>query len=172
MGRAGAFIGDVARQTGLSIHTIRFYEAEQLLPEAPRTEAGYRVYSPRHVQDLKFIKRAQEWGFSLREMRELLVLKDRGTEACPHVKSRLEEKLEKVRTKLRELEGMEIELKRALAQCRKEMTRRQHGAEEQCPVLAKLGHDAKGREFPSKRPGVKAHASRERRQGENEGFEE
>jgi MerR family mercuric resistance operon transcriptional regulator len=139
--RARVFIGEAARETGLSIHTIRFYEAEGLLPESPRTESGYRVYSPQRVENLKFIKKAQELGFSLKEIRELLVLKDRGTDACGHVQSLLEEKLESAQTKRRELERLEKELRRRLAQCRRQLKRRQPGPEKHCPVLAKLGRE-------------------------------
>src|SRR5487761_834071 len=105
-----SFIGEVARQTGLSIHTLRFYEAQRLLPGAPRTESGYRVYSPEDVEELCFIKRAQELGFSLKEIRDLLLLRSRKTEACSHVQTLLQEKLVSVRAKRQELEKMEGEL--------------------------------------------------------------
>jgi MerR family mercuric resistance operon transcriptional regulator len=63
--QSGRFIGEVARHTGLSVHTIRFYEAEGLLGEAGRTESGYCVFSLQTVDQLKFIRKAQELGFSL-----------------------------------------------------------------------------------------------------------
>ena len=139
MNDADTFIGQAARQTGLSVHTIRFYEAERLLPDAPRTESGYRVYSAESVEQLKFIKKAHELGFSLREVRELLVLRDRSTDACLHVKTLLEEKLETVRAKRRELEIMEKELKRTLNDCQRQLKRRDPAPGERCPVLVKLG---------------------------------
>ncbi len=133
------FIGDVSRQTGLSVHTIRFYEAEGLLREATRTNSGYRIFSPQTVEELKFIRKAQELGFSLDEIRELLVLKDRSTSACSHVKSLVEEKLASVRMKLRELLAMEKDLKGVLAECRRQLKRHHPGGEGRCPVLVKLG---------------------------------
>ena len=133
-----AFIGEVARETGLSIHTIRFYEAERLLPVAARTESGYRVYSTREVKQLKFIKQAQELGFSLKDIRELLVLKDHSTDPCSHVKALVEGKLQTVEAKLRELTNLEKELKRILAQCRRQLKRQPQGSERHCPVLIKL----------------------------------
>jgi len=142
MGRDGFFIGEVARQTGLSIHTLRFYEAERLLPESARTESGYRVFSAENIENLRFIKQAQELGFTLKEIRELLVLKERGTNACGHVQSLLEEKLESVRTKRRELERLEKGLRRRLAQCRRQLKRRRPGPEKHCPVLVKLGRES------------------------------
>ncbi len=132
------FIGEVARATGLSIHTIRFYEAERLLPVASRTESGYRVYSAREIEQLKFIKKAQELGFSLRDIRELLVLKDQNTDPCSHVKALVEEKLQTVGAKRRELANMEKELKRILVQCQQQLKRQRAGPERHCPVLIKL----------------------------------
>ena len=115
--QSGHIHGAVSRQTGLSIHTIRFYEAEGLLPESARTDSGYRVFSPQSVEHLKFIRKAQQLGFSLDEIRELLVLRDRSTDACSHVRSLVQEKLTTVHEKLQELEAMEKELKLVLAEC-------------------------------------------------------
>jgi DNA-binding transcriptional MerR regulator len=138
-GREGAFIGEVSRQTGLSVHSIRFYETEGLLREPARTNSGYRVFSPQTVAQLNFIRKAQELGFSLCEVRALLVLKDRSTNACSHVKSLIEEKLARVRLKLRELEAIEKDLKVVLAECRRELNHRHPGSGGRCPVLVKLG---------------------------------
>src|SRR5690348_6617069 len=121
-GREGTFIGEVSRQTGLSVHTIRFYEAEGLLPEPARTDSGYRIFSPQTVDQLKFIRKAQELGFSLGEIRELLVLRDRSTSPCSHVKSLVEDRLANVRRKLRELEAMEKALTNVLAECKRELS--------------------------------------------------
>lgn len=141
MGRGGTYIGEVARQTGLSVHAIRFYENERLLPEAPRTESGYRLYTPENIEELKFIRKVQALGFSLLEIRELLVLRNRSTEACSHVQSLLREKLEAIRAKRRELEAMEKELKHALVECERQLRRRHPGDGKHCPVLVKLGRE-------------------------------
>ncbi len=141
MTREQAFIGEVARETGLSIHTIRFYEAERLLPVAARTESGYRVYSTREVEQLKFIKKAQELGFSLKDIRELLVLKDHSTDPCSHVKALVEEKLQTVGAKRRELAILERELKRILVQCQQQLKRQRPGSESHCPVLIRLAKE-------------------------------
>jgi DNA-binding transcriptional MerR regulator len=136
--RQTRFIGEVARLTGLSIHTIRFYEEERLLPVAARTESGYRTYSTQEVEQLKFIKKAQELGFSLKDIRELLVLKDQSTDPCSHVKALVEEKLQTVGAKRRELAAIEKELKRVLVQCQRQLKRQRPGPERHCPVLIKL----------------------------------
>ncbi len=135
----GAFIGEVSRQTGLSVHTIRFYEAEGLLQGAARTNAGYRIYSPEIVEQLYFIRKAQELGFSLKDIRELLILRDRRMGVCSHVKSLVEEKLASVSAKLRELEAIEKDLKAVLAQCEQQLKRHSRSREERCPVLVRLG---------------------------------
>lgn len=138
------FIGKVARETGLSIDAIRFYEAERVLPEAPRTESGYRVYTGQEVQDLKFIKRAQELGFSLKEIRELLLLRREATKACSHVRDLLQEKLGDVREKIRELEKLRDELEASLRSCNRDLRRSRKGEEAPCPVLKELGRVERG----------------------------
>ncbi len=106
--------------------------------EPTRTDSGYRVFSAETVEQLQFFRKAQSLGFTLDEIRELLVLKDRSTDACSHVKSLVEEKLAKVHEKLRELGTMERELKRILVQCNRQLRRHQPGGG-RCPVLVKLG---------------------------------
>jgi DNA-binding transcriptional MerR regulator len=138
----GAFIGEVSRQTGLSVHTIRFYEAEGLLQGAARTNAGYRIYSLEIVEQLHFIRKAQELGFSLKEIRDLLILRDRRMGVCSHVKSLVEEKLASVSAKLRELEAIEKDLKAVLAQCERQLKRHSRSREERCPVLVRLGRSS------------------------------
>ena len=66
------FIGELAKQAGLNIETVRFYEREGLLPAPPRSASGYRCYDRRHLEAIHFIKRSQALGFSLREIRQLL----------------------------------------------------------------------------------------------------
>lgn len=141
MSERPTFIGEVSRQTGLSIHTIRFYESEGLLPEAARTGSGYRLFSPQSVEQLQFIQKAQEIGFSLDEIRELLVLRDRATDACSHIKSLVEEKLASVHAKIQALEAMERDLKRVRAECRRQLKRHKREGTGRCPVLVKLGKE-------------------------------
>src|SRR5882672_11408628 len=69
-----AKIGQVAQETGLSIDTIRFYEKQGLLKRSARTEGGFRLFGSHDIQSLKFVRKAQELGFSLGEIRELLIL--------------------------------------------------------------------------------------------------
>ena len=67
-------IGQVAKLAGVGIETIRFYEREGILKEPPRRESGYRIYDSEIIGRLRFIKRAQELGFSLKEISEMLAI--------------------------------------------------------------------------------------------------
>jgi len=71
-------IGDVAERAGVNLQTIRYYERQGLLPRPPRLASGYRVFPDAAVRQVRFIKRAQELGFSLAEIRDLLSLRARG----------------------------------------------------------------------------------------------
>ncbi|MBV8205615.1 MAG: MerR family transcriptional regulator [Acidobacteria bacterium] len=67
-------IGELAREAGVNIQTIRFYEREKLLPQPARTSSGYRDYQPRDLDRVMFIRRNHEIGFTLAEIRQLLEL--------------------------------------------------------------------------------------------------
>jgi MerR family mercuric resistance operon transcriptional regulator len=78
-------IGQLAKQAGVNIETIRYYERQGLLPEPPRRASGYRQYSAEFVKRIQFIKRAQTLGFSLKEIAELLDLRIESDTACDQV---------------------------------------------------------------------------------------
>jgi DNA-binding transcriptional MerR regulator len=130
-------IGQVARSTGLTVDTIRFYEKSGLLPRPARTEGGYRLYQQREVADLEFIQKAQQLGFSLHEIRELLSIQRHPQEACTHVQELIVQKLAVVRGKIDELRHVESGLATALEQCRKAL-RRSANHSSPCPVLREI----------------------------------
>jgi len=134
----GLHIGKVAQETGLGIHAIRFYEREGLLREPARSDSGYRLFDEEAVNDLKFIGKAQDLGFTLSEIRELLVLR-RTTRGCSHVRDLLNRKLDAVRSKIAELAKLEVELSSALMKCNRDLRRTHDRVEKACPVLAELG---------------------------------
>jgi DNA-binding transcriptional MerR regulator len=136
MERIGFQIGRVSAQTGLSVDTIRFYEKEGLLERAPRTEGGFRLFSARDVQRIEFIRRAQKLGFSLPEIRELLILQH--DEACCHVRDLLQSKLATVRGKLRQLRALEEQLKKSLRKCEQELKSSPAKHLGSCPVLEEI----------------------------------
>lgn len=112
-------IGRVAQSTGLSVDTIRFYERQSLIPLARRTDAGYRVYDESTVDRLQLIGRAQSLGFSLQEIRELLLIEDNQPDGCSHVRDLIADKVKQVKEKitgLRRIQKRLAKLKSNVAQ--------------------------------------------------------
>src|SRR5712692_7579862 len=107
---AGLQIGTLAQQTGLTVDAIRFYEKSGLLKRPARTEGGFRLFREDDADDLRFIQKAQVLGFSLQEVRELLILRREDVEACSHVDDLLDQKLAAVRAKIAELEKLQRSL--------------------------------------------------------------
>jgi DNA-binding transcriptional MerR regulator len=135
MAAEGIRIGKVSQETGLSIDTIRFYEKQGLLDRPLRSEGGFRLFDAEDIQRMQFIRRAQQLGFSLAEIRELLVLQ-REHEPCIHVRELLEAKLKSVRSKIQELRALEEQLAERLRKCNRKS--RTHAGN--CPVLEEIAH--------------------------------
>jgi len=130
----GIQIGQMARKTGLTVDAIRFYEKQRLLKPAPRTEGGFRLFSRQDLQHIQFIGRAQELGFSLNEIRELLALQGEQVEACSDVRDMLAVKLGAVRKTIAELRKLERQLAADLKQCERRL-QSGHDNHDACPVL-------------------------------------
>jgi len=128
-------IGDVSKQTNLSVDAIRFYERNALLPEPPRSAGHFRLYTDGDVTRLKFVRKMQSLGFSLREIRQILHLRENRLDACQEVSKLVKTKLEEVRVKIRDLKNLEQELARGLRKCNAELKHR-NGTPRICPVLA------------------------------------
>jgi MerR family mercuric resistance operon transcriptional regulator len=108
---------ELARRTGCNLETIRYCEKIGMMPDPPRTGAGYRVYDGGHVSRLRFILRARELGFAIAEIRGLLDLVDGGTRTCAEVNERTERHLADVRAKIADLGRIEAVLAATAAQC-------------------------------------------------------
>jgi DNA-binding transcriptional MerR regulator len=128
-------IGEVARRASLTVDAIRFYERRRLLPKASRTAGRFRLYTEDAVERLRFIQLMQGLGFSLKEVGELLKLRERKVDACESVKKLLEAKLGDVRSKLADLRQLESELLADLRKCNHELNHRRQSAPSPCPVL-------------------------------------
>lgn len=129
---SGLTRGDLARATGCNIETIRYYEKIGLLPDPPRTDAGYRIYSAAHATRLRFILRARELGFSMEDIRGLLGLEDGAAPTCAEVKERTERHLADVHAKIADLRRIESVLVETAGRC--------SGADvPDCPVLDTIG---------------------------------
>lgn len=89
---------------------LHFYEVQGLIPRPPRSQSGYRLYTPEIVEQVKFIRKAQSLGFSLDEIKEILNLARRGTSPCGRVQAALGEKLADVDRRLEELRSLRVEL--------------------------------------------------------------
>ena len=123
-------IGRVAAAAGVNVETIRFYQRLSLLAEPTRPLGGVRRYGSEFVARLRFIKRAQQLGFSLAEIQRLMVLED--PQSCGKARSLAAEKLALVEARLADLERMRGVLKDLVARCD---VRRGKVA---CPIIATL----------------------------------
>jgi DNA-binding transcriptional MerR regulator len=140
MARGGIQIGRVSELTGLTVDAIRFYEKQRLLEHPPRTEGGFRLFSEHDIQRIQFIRRAQQLGFSLSEIRELLVLqRDRG-ELCSHVRDLLKNKVATVRQKFQQLRVLEEQLTNSLRKCEGKRMASGDSHRGCCPVLEEIAH--------------------------------
>ena len=111
-------IGELAQLTDTNNETLRFYESKGLLPEPKRTPSGYRLYGEAAVEQVRFILRAKNMGFSLSEVSELLSLKvDKQDSTCGEVKELAEQKLKVIQDKLDELHRMQAALKQITDAC-------------------------------------------------------
>jgi MerR family mercuric resistance operon transcriptional regulator len=125
----GLKIGQVAERGRVNLQTVRYYEREGLLPEPPRLASGYRIFSDDAVRRVRFIKRAQELGFSLAEIRELLSMEFDHTKDCSDVQRLAKAKLADIDEKIRTLEAM----KRTLSELADACPGR--GPSTTCPIL-------------------------------------
>ncbi len=128
-------IGELASRAAITVDAIRFYEKRGLLPKAQRSTGHFRVYGPRDLERVRFIRQMQALGFSLREIRELVDLRTHKTEACKTVRELLQEKLVSTRTKARQLKQLEVELLADLRKCNEELRHRRKNKPCPCPVL-------------------------------------
>ncbi|OZH51919.1 transcriptional regulator [Hydrocoleum sp. CS-953] len=108
-------IGQVAAVSGLPIKTIRYYEDMGLLkPSVERSQSGYRLFEESVLGRLSFIKRAKSLGLSLREISEILVIRDRGELPCREVKQKLASKVQEITSQIEALENLKGELQEIL----------------------------------------------------------
>ena len=110
-------IGKVARLAAVGIETIRFYEREGLIADPPRKESGYRQYEGATVSRLRFIHRARELGFSLKEIRELLFLRLDPGATCDSILGRAEEKIREIEERIQTLQRMKKALEALAIAC-------------------------------------------------------
>jgi len=132
-------IGQMSRQTGVSVDAIRFYERNRLLAAPTRSEGGFRLYSSDDLSELQFIRSLQTLGFSLNEIRDFVSLRTNDLRACSAVRKMLDHKLQDIHAKRIALAKLEDELKAALTQCNAQLKRPRGKKNGRCPVLTVFG---------------------------------
>jgi MerR family transcriptional regulator, copper efflux regulator len=125
-------IGQVAKETDLSIETLRFYERSGLIPEPPRKESGYRQYPEEIIPVLKFIRNAKDLGFTLNEIKELLSLRCTPGATKSDVRDRTNRKIAEIDRKIAMMERMKKTLTNLVKGCDGK------GPASECPILDAL----------------------------------
>jgi len=133
-------IGELAQRSGVSIDTVRYYERRQLLPAAPRTAGGYRVFTSDAIERVVFIKQAQELGFSLDEISTLLTTN--GSSDCLHVRDLLDAKVKELDARIKAMHEFREKLTHYLAEYEDELEKHPDSAE--CPVVVEISHASGG----------------------------
>ena len=110
-------IGDLAKETGIKVVTIRYYERIGVLPMVKRTSGNYRSYGADHVRRLRFVRRSRDLGFSLDQIRALLRLSAENRSSCAEVCLIAERHRRAVEEKIADLKRLASELRRISASC-------------------------------------------------------
>lgn len=129
----GFRVGEVAKQAGVNLQTIHYYERRGLLPKPPRTGSNYRAYPEDAVLRVRFIKRTQELGFSLQDIKELLSLRAAPRAKCAEVLSRAKAKVQDIDEKITTPRRMRTALSKLMEECEGALP------VSQCPILESLG---------------------------------
>lgn len=125
-------IGKLAKQAGVNVDTVRFYERRGLIDEPFRTQSNYRVYPKEDVVRLRFIKKAKDLGFSLSEIKELLTIRCSPSASKADVKRQVEVKIKDIKQKITDLSRIMNALEHLAAECDG------HGPISDCPILRAL----------------------------------
>lgn len=129
-------IGQLAREAGVGVETIRFYERRGLLTAPARSPgSGYRQYPAGAVGRVRFIRHAKNLGFTLKEVQGLLDLRVDPDSTCADVRDRARAKIDDIETRIAHLERMKAALERLSRRCRG------RGPTSECPILEELDRD-------------------------------
>jgi len=129
-------IGEVAARAGVSVDTVRYYEQQKLLPRAPRTQGGFRLFGKETIERVLFIKQAQGLGLSLDEIRSLLPVGRKASD-CRLVRDLLRAKVVDLEERMKAMKQFQQTLGRYLEACERELNKREETAE--CPVITDNG---------------------------------
>lgn len=135
----GLKVGEVAQRAAVNLQTIHYYERTGLLPRPARTASNYRIYPDDAVRRVRFIKRAQELGFTLKEVKELLSLRAAPRSCCGDVRRQAEAKLTDIEKKIGTLQAMRRALTKLIGECSGK------GPVTACPILEALDTEERKR---------------------------
>jgi MerR family copper efflux transcriptional regulator len=122
-------IGQLAKAAGVGVETVRFYEREGLVAEPPRKRSGYRQYPVEAIARVRFIRRAKDLGFTLKEITELLELRIDPQKSCADVRALAKAKIADVETRIQDLTRLKNALETLSRACRGQ------GPTSECPIL-------------------------------------
>lgn len=126
-------IGEIAKEADISIQALRYYEKRNIIKPQSRSVAGYRLYNEETVKTVGFIKHAQELGFPLKEIKELLELRSSSANIqCQRVRKRAKNRLEDVQEKLKFLKKTEKTLKKIIKDCE------ENKESPSCPIIESM----------------------------------
>jgi DNA-binding transcriptional MerR regulator len=125
-------IGDLAKRTGVKVVTIRYYEQAGLMPICERTTGNYRVYAQEHLERLHFVRRCRGLGFSLKQIKDMLLLSAAESPTCADVCDVAAGHLKEVESKIADLRRLASELRRLRSSCNGKRSSRE------CRIIAAL----------------------------------
>ena len=128
-------IGELAKETGVKVVTIRYYEQIGILPAPARTDGNYRTYGREHADRLRFIRRGRDLGFPLGQIRDLLLLSSEDAESCIDICMIAERHLKAVEAKVTDLKRLAAELRRIRLSCSGDRSMAE------CRIIEALSHD-------------------------------
>ena len=135
-------ICEVAMRADVNKETVRYYEERELIPQPDRRRSGYRIFTQRHIDQIKFIKRAQQLGFTLKEIKELLELRVDEKTSCSKIKEEARQKYQDVAQKINDLQRIKETLADLIDSCSED------GPIGDCPILEALeGNSETGRQL-------------------------
>ena len=124
-------IGKIAKMAGISVDTVRYYELKGLIKVKSIRESGYREFDNNALEDLRFIIRAKKLGFTLKQIKDLLVLRSSTEIECAKVRDLADRKLSEVRKKISDLQQIECQLQKLVTKCEQD-------SDDTCPIIEDL----------------------------------
>lgn len=133
MSESALQIGEISKRADVSVDTIRYYERRKLIHSVARTYGGFRLFKPHTVEQIQFIKQAQEFGFSLDEIKDLL---GSGGSECQQVRDLLQQKISEVDEQIKKMKSFKRTLLSHLKACEEELS--QNGQNANCPAFFEI----------------------------------